>query len=69
MKSEWRRKANNTLGFLLISLVMLAETYFADHKAPNPASPYVWSVLGTAAGVSLVLYIRYRIKDASRDES
>ncbi len=67
MKSEWRRKANNALGFLLISLVLLAETFFADHKAPNPASPYVWSVLGAAAALSLALYIRYRIKDAARD--
>jgi hypothetical protein len=64
MKNEWQRKGNNALGALIIILVLLLETLFADHKAPNPASPYVWSVLGLAAAVSLVLLIRYRRRDA-----
>jgi hypothetical protein len=36
------------------------ETFFADQKNPNPASPYVWSVLGLIAAVSLVYYFRLR---------
>jgi hypothetical protein len=65
MKSEWQRKGNNALGSLIIILVLLLETFFADYKTPNPASPYVWSVLGAAAALALVLYIHYRLKDAA----
>ena len=60
MPSPNQRKANNGLGVCLLSAAAMMETFFADQKYPNPASPYVWSVLGLIAAVSLVYYFRLR---------
>ena len=49
MPSPLQRRANNALGICVLSLIALMETVFADHKQPNPASPYVWAVLGATA--------------------
>jgi hypothetical protein len=58
-----QRKANNALGICLLSSIALLETIFADHKMPNPASPYVWAALGLTAGISLIVHLRLRLRD------
>jgi heme exporter protein D len=62
MASDFQRKGNNALGVLVLSLIVLLETVLADHRNPNPASPYVWAVLGLTALVSLVLLLHYRAR-------
>ena len=62
MSSANKRRANNALGILMLSLIFLFETVVADHKTPNPASPFVWSVLGLVAVASLIAYCWYRFK-------
>jgi hypothetical protein len=44
----------------VIALVFLLETYFADRRMPNPASPMVWSVLIAVAAVSAGLGLWFR---------
>lgn len=66
--STRRRRANNALGICILSLVALLETVFADRKMPNAASPYVWAVLGTTAGVSLLVYLRLRERRSDRPD-
>jgi hypothetical protein len=63
MPSANQRKANNALGICGIGLLFLFETVVADHKHPNPASPYVWSVLGAVALASLIYYLRNKNVD------
>lgn len=60
MKSQYTRKANNALGICVMSLVFLLETILADHKMPNAASPYVWTVFSIAAILSLALHLRFK---------
>jgi hypothetical protein len=38
------------------------ETYSADRKLPNPASVYIWVVLGAVAVIAAGLGIWYRIR-------
>ena len=67
MPSPIQRRANNALGICVLSLIALMETVFADHKQPNPASPYVWAVLGATAIGSLVYWLRHRQRGESPD--
>ena len=53
-----RRRANNALGLGLVAAVILLETVFADNKNPNPASPYVWAVLGSAVAACALVWLR-----------
>lgn len=49
MKDDADHKPKIALGFALIMLMLLGETWVADQRAPNPASPYVWAALGLGA--------------------
>ena len=62
MKEEYKKKSSIALGVVLIALVSIMETWLADHRLPNPASPIVWSVLGAVAVVALACYFWYRAK-------
>jgi hypothetical protein len=64
MQSEYRRKSNNALGVLVLSLMFLLESALAHHKNPSPASPYFWTAFSLAAGASFVLFCWFRMKDA-----
>lgn len=60
MPSRIQRRANNALGVCVLSLLALVETVLADHKNPNPASPYVWAVLGATAFGALLYWLCHR---------
>jgi hypothetical protein len=49
---RYRRKSGIAFGMSVIALVFILETVMADRMMPNPASPYVWTVLAVAALVS-----------------
>lgn len=51
----YRQRSQIAAGVALIALVALAETWNVDRIMPNPASPFVWSVLGTV-GVAASIY-------------
>lgn len=51
--NAYARKSKIALGFCLVSLLFLLETSLADHHMPNPASPIIWTLLGTTATACL----------------
>jgi hypothetical protein len=46
MNARHDRSSKLLLGFGLILLVLLGETFVAHQRMPSAASPYVWSALG-----------------------
>lgn len=56
------RRANNALGICIIAFAFMFETTVAHHVKPNPASPYVWTVLGGVFIASLVYYLKNRAR-------
>ncbi len=62
MKDDYKRKSSIALGIMLIALMSIMETWMADHRLPNPASPLVWSVLGTVAAVAFGFFCWFRAK-------
>lgn len=61
MQADYKRKSALALGVFCICVVFLLETWVADRRMPNAASPFVWAVLGAAAAVALGLAWRYRV--------
>lgn len=55
MQNDHATKAKLCLGFALILLLFFSETWVADRRMPNPASPVVWTLLGGGAVVCLAL--------------
>lgn len=62
VKTDHQRQASIALGIFFISVIMFLETWVADHRLPNPKSPFVWSVLGTVAVLALGRFVWCRIK-------
>ena len=62
--ADYLRKSRIAGGMCVISLFFLIETYSADRKEPNPATPYVWAVLLTVAAIAagLGLWFRHRAR-------
>lgn len=50
-----KRKAQIAAGVGVICLMFLLETLIAHRSAPHPASPLIWTLLGTAAAVAFSL--------------
>jgi hypothetical protein len=65
MRNEFKRKSAIALGIGLICGVFLLETSFAHQVMPNPASPYVWSLLGAVGVIALALSVYWRVKARS----
>ena len=62
MNREYRRKSQLAFGIALICILFLLETWNADRRMPNPASPLIWAVLGTIAAVALAAAAWFRHK-------
>ena len=62
MKDDYKRKSSIALGIMLIALMSIMETWMADHRLSNPASPFVWTVLGTVAAVAFGFFCWFRAK-------
>ena len=62
VKEDYKKKSSIALGIVLIALVSIMETWMADHRLPNPASPIVWSVLGAVAVVAFGFFWWFRAK-------
>ncbi len=62
VKEDYKKKSSIALGIVLIALVSIMETWMADHRLPNPASPIVWSVLGAVAVVAFGFFCWFRTK-------
>jgi len=62
VKDDYKKKASIALGIVLIALVSILETWAVDHRMPNPASPFVWSVLGAVAVVAFGFFCWFRAK-------
>jgi drug/metabolite transporter (DMT)-like permease len=54
------------LGICLICVIAILETAFADHARPNPASPFVWALLGAVAVLALAAHVWFRRKSRQR---
>ena len=65
MNNAYRRKSQLAAGVALICVFFLIETFNADRITPNPASPYIWTVLGlvAAAASGLAVWFRYRANE------
>ena len=63
--NDCARKAKLYLGFAVVLLVFLSETVVAHQRLPNPASPYVWALLGLGAVVCLGLAARFHARSKS----
>jgi hypothetical protein len=59
---EYRRKSQIATGISVISLFFLLETYQADRRLPNAASPYIWAVLGIIALTAGGLAVWFRVR-------
>jgi hypothetical protein len=62
MDRSYLQKSRLSLGIAVICLFFLLETWNADRQMPNAASPFIWTVLGAIAVVSLVLAAWFRHK-------
>ena len=62
VKENYKRKSSIALGIVLISLISIMETWMADSRLPNPASPIVWSVLGATAAIAFGFFWWFRAK-------
>jgi hypothetical protein len=60
MEDRRRTKSRIALGIACICAIFILETGVADRIHPSPASPYIWTALGTAAAVALAAFFRYR---------
>ena len=60
MASNPRNKSRIALGIAFIAINAMLETVMADNLRSNPASPYVWAVLGTVGAFALAAFFRYR---------
>jgi hypothetical protein len=49
MREAYVRKSKLGFGFALICVFFIVETVNADRLMSNPASPYVWALLGLGA--------------------
>jgi arginine exporter protein ArgO len=58
--TDTQRKSYYALGVVVLCVMFFLETFTANYARPNPASPYVWAVLGVTAAIALVQYFRYR---------
>lgn len=58
--AEYKRKSQIAGGICLIALVFLLETYTADRRLPNPASPLIWAFLVVVAVIAAGLGIWFR---------
>jgi drug/metabolite transporter (DMT)-like permease len=58
--AQYKRKSQLAGGICLIALVFLLETYTADRRLPNPASPFIWAVLVVVAAVAAALGLWFR---------
>jgi hypothetical protein len=65
VRKDLQRKSAIALGVSVIYGVFLLETSLAHRATPSPASPYVWSLLGAAGAIALVLSVYYRWKARS----
>jgi hypothetical protein len=61
VQADYKRKSALALGVFCICVVFLLETWVADRRMPNAASPFVWALLGAAAAIALGLAWRYRV--------
>jgi lipopolysaccharide export LptBFGC system permease protein LptF len=64
--AEYRRKSQIAGGICIIAVVFLVETYTANRRLPNAASPFIWTVLVTVALIAGGLGIWFRSR-ANRD--
>ncbi len=62
LKESYKRKSSIALGIVVIALVSIMETWIADQRMPNPASPIVWSVLGATAAIAFGFFCWFRAK-------
>ncbi len=53
------RRAKLAFGVAVICGLFLTETAVAHRTVPHPASPVIWTVLGTVAATALVLGARW----------
>lgn len=61
-----QRRSKIAFGLAVVLVLFAGETWVADHHVPNPASPYVWTVLGLmAAGLLLAAFV-FRMKATQR---
>jgi lipopolysaccharide export LptBFGC system permease protein LptF len=58
--AQYKRKSQLAGGICLIALVFLLETYTADRRLPNPASPFIWAMLVVVAAVAAALGLWFR---------
>ena len=60
MASNPRNKSRIALGIAFIAINAMLETVMADRFRSNPASPYVWAVLGSVGAIALAAFFRFR---------
>jgi hypothetical protein len=56
------QRSRIAFGICVICGLFLTETIVAHRTTPSPASPVVWTLLGTVAAVSLVVALWSRAK-------
>lgn len=66
-RADLKRRAAIAWGIALICAMFLLETIVAHHAAPNPASPWVWTALGSVAAAAVVraLWLQRRMRDTA----
>jgi len=62
MKEASARKSKIALGLAIVQLLFIGETAVAHRQMPNPASPLVWTLLGSGAMVCLGLAMWFHRK-------
>jgi uncharacterized membrane protein len=56
------QRSRIAFGICVICALFLAETVVAHRTTPSPASPFVWALLGSVAGVALVVALWSRAR-------
>jgi hypothetical protein len=69
-RKELKRQSQIAWGIAVICGFFLLETWNVDQQMPNPATPFIWALLGAiaAGAVAMALWFGHRSRQAPEED-